>query len=217
MMGRHHALLGVTLWTAPAIEVFGVRHWHEIAASSIVCGAAAMLPDIDEPGSTVAHVLEPVSGLVSKAMNEFCGGHRQASHSLLAVGIIALIGWGLTLNHIALAVASALLVLLAFRGLAPVGLRHGVLVVLIAGLAGVAVALGRVNMAWFPIALSAGYTIHLLGDMLTSGGVPLLWPDHRRIAFPVLSHTNSMRETVFAISLWFILSISILSTIGARI
>jgi hypothetical protein len=53
MMGRHHALLGGTAWMGmgalagmPAVR---------LAASAAACAAAALLPDIDEPGSTVAH------------------------------------------------------------------------------------------------------------------------------------------------------------------
>jgi hypothetical protein len=59
MMGRHHALLGGTTWMGmgalagmPAVP---------LAASVAACAAAAMLPDIDEPRSTVAHLCGPVT------------------------------------------------------------------------------------------------------------------------------------------------------------
>lgn len=212
MMGRHHALLGAVLWAGPAVAIMGRTHVGEIAASTAICGAAAMLPDIDEPGSTVAHVLEPVSGLVSSGMNRFCGGHRQASHSLLAVGVVGALGWGLSFNPIATAVAFGILILLAFRGLAPLGFRHGLIAFAVAAGAGAGVALGRLDVAWFPLALMVGYGIHLLGDILTSGGVPLLWPLHHRVAWPILSHTGSGRETVFSLFLWLCLGMIILAS-----
>jgi membrane-bound metal-dependent hydrolase YbcI (DUF457 family) len=205
MMGRHHALLGAVIWTGPAIEIMGRTHLGEIVASTAVCGAAAMLPDIDEPGSTVAHVLEPFSGMVSQLTNELCGGHRKASHSLIAVALFGGMGWGLSLNPIATAVGFGVLILLAFRAFAPIGFRHGLIATSVAAASGFAVAYGKLDVAWFPLALMVGYAIHLLGDILTSGGVPLFWPWKKRIALPILSHTNSGREMVFSIFLWVVL------------
>lgn len=70
----------------------------------------------------------------------------------------------------------AALILLAFRGLAPVGLRHGLISLAMAIGAGFAVAKSHFDVAFLPIALGCGYAVHLAGDMLTSSGVPLLWP-----------------------------------------
>ncbi len=48
---------------------------------------------------------------------------------------------------------------------------------------------------WLPIAVTTGCWLHLLGDLLTPEGVPLLWPWRERLAIPVISHTDSWGET----------------------
>lgn len=212
-MGRHHALLGAVVWLAPAAAL-GPHSLSALVASTATCGAAAMLPDLDEPGSTVAHVLEPVSGAVSVVMKRWCGGHRQASHSLLAVGGVGVMAFVCSLSRDAVAVAIGLLMLLAFRGLAPSGFRRGTIALVASVGAGVAVALGRLGVAWFAIAVPVGYVAHLIGDMLTTGGVPLLWPSRQRYQLPLLDHTGSTRETVFAGVLW---AVALLVLVGAGV
>jgi hypothetical protein len=54
---------------------------------------------------------------------------------------------------------------------------------------------------WLPIAAATGTFLHLVGDMLTKEGVPLLWPVPLRLAVPVLGHTESARETVLGCGL----------------
>ena len=73
------------------------------------------------------------------------------------------------------------------------------------------------QVAWFPLAVTIGFVAHLLGDFLTTGGVPgLLWPlvlrppEHLRpvrvlnrmwlpsghVALPLLGDTGSFREAM---------------------
>lgn len=200
MMGRHHALFGAVAWFGPASVVFS-RSPSVLVLSTACAGAAAMLPDLDEPGSSVAHVLEPVSGAVSEAMAALCGGHRKASHSLIGVAVVTVLMALALLSPVAAAVAVGLLLLIAFRGLGPPGLRHGVLVLAMSGACAYGVAASRLDVAWLPWAVGVGYVLHLVGDMLTAGGVPLFWPSKRRVAWPVLGHTNSGRERVFGVGL----------------
>jgi hypothetical protein len=73
------------------------------------------------------------------------------------------------------------------------------------------------QVAWFPLAVTIGFVAHLVGDFLTTGGVPgLLWPWAPRppeqlrpvpvlnrvwlpsghVALPLLGDTGSLRETM---------------------
>lgn len=123
MLGRTHLLAGA---------VAGFLLGHHEALSVSIAAAAALLPDIDHPNSTIAHRI-PGSGIVSLFVQ-----HRGATHSLLA-----------------LAAASAA--------------EHTVLPLAL----------------WIPAA--AGYASHLLLDLITPEGIPLLWPISRaRTAVPLV-------------------------------
>ena len=59
-----------------------------------------------------------------------------------------------------------------------------------------------VGTRWLAPALAAGVALHLVGDLLTESGVPLLWPNARHFSWAVLGHTHSLRESVFGIAMW---------------
>ena len=78
------------------------------------------------------------------------------------------------------------------------------------------------NLDWLPVSVCIGMFMHILGDMLTVEGVPWLWPWnpkppvpttfwHRNgyFAFPVLGHTESMREHVFAFVMALVLVLAL--------
>lgn len=48
------------------------------------------------------------------------------------------------------------------------------------------------DLAWLHVCLPLliGYASHLLGDLLTPSGVPLLWPSRPRQAFPLFASAN---------------------------
>ena len=81
MMGRHHALSGALVWFGVAgVAMHKTAHPVELIATTAVCAASSVLPDIDEPGSSVARSLGAVSETISRITNKVCGGHRHASH-----------------------------------------------------------------------------------------------------------------------------------------
>lgn len=49
--------------------------------------------------------------------------------------------------------------------------------------------------AWLPAAVVLGSLVHLLGDVVTAEGVPLLWPLPGRVAVPLL-RSGGFGETV---------------------
>jgi hypothetical protein len=59
--------------------------------------------------------------------------------------------------------------------------------------------------AWLPVAAGIGVALHLVGDMLTVEGVPLLWPARLRLAAPLLGHTDSVREQLVGACLSLVL------------
>ena len=184
----------------------------ELLATAGVATGAALLPDLDEPGSTVSHMLEPISGAVAHITRRLAGGHRMATHSLLAAALAGVGTWALatfTLGHLggvtlpASGIIVALCFALAVRGLLP---RHGGLGhvgALIVGCAATWVVARYVGLGtWVPLAVCGGVVAHLVGDALTTGGVPLAWPiSKRHYSLAVLSHTNSWREHVVGLGL----------------
>lgn len=204
MMGRHHAALAGAC-------ALGVGHLAglapgELLAAAGVCAGAGMLADLDEPGSSVARMAEPISGAVSWVTARLVGGHRQATHSLPAVGVVWLAAFGLA--HLSLAgvpatvVVVALTLSLGVRGILPCPLRPGRLVALVLGTAAALAVAHFIGLGtWVPWALAGGWLAHLAGDVATTGGAPLAWPWHRRFALPVLGHTGSGREQVVGIAL----------------
>lgn len=208
MMGRHHAILAAAVGLLVA-DAAGMRPAAALAFAASV-GGAGMLPDIDEPGSSVAHAAEPLSTIVSAATNRLAGGHRLATHSALAVVGVGLATWAfgmvtLARNWPASVVILAITLALGMRGVMPIGWRLGKLNALVVGAVAAAATARYVGMSWLPVAVSMGWALHIAGDMLTSGGVPLLWPCKVRIAWPILDHTGSARETTAAIVLGVLL------------
>lgn len=69
------------------------------------------------------------------------------------------------------------------------GMLHSLLAAVAVGLGGALVGGHALGMAVF-----AGYLAHLVGDMLTPSGVPLLWPLPLRLRVPLLVQTGGIIE-----------------------
>jgi len=162
-----------------------------------------VLPDIDKSGSSVARLCGPLTEAVARLTNRLSGGHRQGTHSVLAVFGAGLLGLVLTPWSTARAVAVGLLLALALRVLAPPPIRFRIVCFGIA--AAMAWSCGDLaDTLWVAPALATGVALHLVGDALTIGGVPLFWPNRRMFSFPLLGRSGSTRETVLAIPVWVV-------------
>lgn len=53
---------------------------------------------------------------------------------------------------------------------------------------------------WFVSPLAIGYVSHLIGDVFTNSGAPLLWPRKDKISFPLFS-TGGFIEHLFLLTL----------------
>lgn len=174
MLGRDHALLGAAA-TLGALDLEGVTHLGlATSALALVVGVgAALAPDLDEPNSLAgrANPVSHVPGLF--------GPHRRRTHSLLCVGlVVGLAAWAAHGHPLAAGVLAGFLACAGAGAWSKAVRKAGVvLAVPLGALVGWIVAAGYVRPGqWLPLAVAAGLLSHLVGDGLTPGGVPWLWP-----------------------------------------
>jgi len=192
MMGAHHAMTGAAAWiavTATAGHGFGLFPVTPLdtLVGALVCAGAALLPDADHGSATVAHSIPVLGRVITKGLSQASGGHRHGFHALLAVVCAWLIatglgfltwqpGWWPDPLAVGPALMSATAIAVATRAL---GITRGswALAWFYGLLIAVLVALfAPEQQAWFVICFTLGYGVHLLGDFLTTGGLPLFWP-----------------------------------------
>lgn len=205
-MGHSHAVSGGLAWlaAAPAIQAATDTQLSisQLAAGTIVCSGAALLPDLDHPQATIAQFLGPVSQLLARAVAAVAGGHRQATHSvafcvLSAAGVWALLQafddrGGLAVLFVCTALA------LRGLGLAPPG-RGPIVGGVTIGVQAAAVTWAFTRYApggweWLPAAVALGCLTHLIGDCATPGGCPLAWPLPVRVSLPIIARTGNAVE-----------------------
>lgn len=76
------------------------------------------------------------------------------------------------------------------------GITHSLLMVVVL-LAALVIA---GHAGWFVAPLVIGYLSHLIGDMLTNSGVPLLWPQRGKVSIPVFN-TGGLLEPLVRLAL----------------
>lgn len=231
MMGTSHAVSGAAAWVAVTGTGLYPAEPGTVLLGAVVCAGAALLPDADHHNATIAHSVPIAGKVVAGAVGGLSGGHRKGMHSLLAV--VAVIsgmfwlgqltwrpeGWATDI-HLGAAIAAACCVAFAAKVLKAA--KNWPLAWLIGLAAGTLVGfLSPDQTAWLPWCIGAGYLAHLLGDMITTGGVPLLWPvapkppkplrkaplisavwrPNGALAIPILGDTGSWREWALSVAL----------------
>jgi membrane-bound metal-dependent hydrolase YbcI (DUF457 family) len=214
MLGRDHALLGGLGYLAVAPLILHSPTRQELGVGCVTSAAFALLPDIDEPGSTVSRKLGPISRSFSRFVNNAAGGHRQATHSLFFAALVGLATWFALFSQLSMALIVAASFMLVFRLILPGVLRYVPLI----GLASLALAGGSAYWAfhlasptagaiapsseWLLLATAGGCLWHLVGDALTIEGVPIGWMPgvpalkNFRVAVPIVGHCGSERESL---------------------
>jgi membrane-bound metal-dependent hydrolase YbcI (DUF457 family) len=216
MLGHDHALSGALAFAAvaPMLHVSGTQ----LAVGTALTAGAGVLPDIDEPGSTIARTFGFLTGAFAWIVHLISGGHRKGTHSLLGIalltaGAVAAGSWhagaAATREHPTLwwhlvpaGLILALLFSAAFRAL-NIGGHHGDLF----GIALAALVLWRgwdllEVTSWqvpaLAVCVALGMLAHVAGDMLTHDGCPLLYPlsryDFGLLPEPVRITTNKLAE-----------------------
>lgn len=201
VMGPTHAMSGAAAGLAIGaflpVEWGGATSATEVFVFAGVTAGAALLPDLDTPQSTlarsfglvskvIAHVTENVSKslytlTMSRKDAQINNGHRTATHTLW---FALLAGAGTAALVSAFGKNAAIGVLffmlgLAIRGLAPTWTKKQdwayVTGLSLALAVAVWIALpASVSSAALGSAVTAGVAVHLVGDMITKRGVPLL-------------------------------------------
>lgn len=156
-----------------------------------VAGGAALLPDIDKPGSRVARSLGPITWVISKGVAWLArsvyhatradgdsdrdnGGHRRFTHTIPGCCLFGVVvGVAVRVHPAAGAAVLALLV-----GLMALGFRS-----LGAGFTGVGAVGSWVVVSHYPgwwwvwpLLVTVGSFVHCVGDTVTRSGTPMLWP-----------------------------------------
>lgn len=205
MLGYSHATSGALGWLALAPATASLLGQplgpQELAAGAVACAGAALIPDLDHPEATIAHVFGPVSHAVSKGVRLLAGGHRQATHSLVFA-----FGFGLLCQLVAFGGATSGMVLMfllaafALRGLNLVPPRTSRMfkgLVVLAEAVALTYLMGQFMPGtwwWLGLAGALGCIIHLVGDTLTPEGVPWFWPSRQRFSIPLIAHTGNVME-----------------------
>lgn len=204
MLGRDHALLGGIVGlvaVAPAAALVGGGSVGggrlgvgEVAASVVVTAGFALLPDIDEPGSTVARRLGPLSEAVAWVTNRLAGGHRRATHSLVFAALAGAGVWWLARFALTAPIVVFAAAALTLRMLLP---------------AGVARRAGRLLPAG--LLLSAGVVRR--SSLLVGTAVPVLagWATWRAVSGGWLTAPATLRDPVLWRWLWLPAALGVLA------
>jgi membrane-bound metal-dependent hydrolase YbcI (DUF457 family) len=207
MLGYSHAVSGALVWlaAAPAASI-ALSHPltpGELAAGTIVCAGAALVPDLDHPQATVARTFGPPSMALAKFVNLVSGGHRHGTHTLLFAilfgafcqFLVWLFGdWGAW---------GTVFVLSAFaiRGLniVPPKASGGIKTLVILGESALLVyLLSQTTLGWWWVGLAAGIgcVTHCLGDSCTPERVPWFLPiSKKRLGVGIIARTGNATET----------------------
>lgn len=207
MLGTSHAATGmiVGLVSLP-IATPGAPAWVQ-AGWVVVCGGAAVLPDLDHPESLVSRMWGPVSATLSVFVARLARGHRAGTHdAVMAPVLIVAVTWLASWWQPAFAVVVALTIGLVLRVTL---LRRGGLIGWLTNLTASAVfgwslSLHPVMIAaghtLLPAALAAGVWAHQLGDLLTPEGlpVPIIWlaNPQRRVAIGLFTTGHLIERVV---------------------
>jgi len=210
MLGRNHAAFGALV----GLGVGAIAGPVGAVAGALVGGGASLLPDLDEPESSVSRSLGPITEVLSRVVARVSGGHRNATHSPVGVAIASAIAgaiWFAVPDGIGRAVLVGLAAALFLRALMteahlPRRLRRIAEVIVGVGIGFFAARAGvPVEVFW---AGAAGYAMHIGCDAITNSGVPLLWPV-RKTHFGVgLFKTGSRPEAVLGLMVWILLGVA---------
>ncbi|ATG55682.1 hydrolase [Brachybacterium ginsengisoli] len=230
MMGGHHAISGTAAWmalvgSAPVLgHVSGLGLWDltpgQALAGAVVATGAALLPDVDHPGATISRSGGGLTTVLTRAVSR-AAGHRGATHTLLAVAVFTVLAafvngldWQVEVPVLGRIEAGAalLVTILCALGTRALKMVDGLVLPWAVGLgAGLLVAVVAPDTSfWLPAAVAVGALTHLIGDLLTTDGIPFptwplvakppkrlaspLWQRSGDIALPVLGDTGSARE-----------------------
>ncbi len=170
------------------------------AVGAVLATGAALLPDLDHPGSTISRTFGALSGGLSAGINVVSsfvyrttrlkkdsnrdGGHRGLTHTLVFALLAAVFTTAVVQNSQKWALPVLMFV---FAGLAVRGILNDwnpkqdalMITVVSAGITWAMIAWTsqtNASAAACGIAVGVGCVAHYLGDAITEQGCPMLWP-----------------------------------------
>lgn len=181
MMGPAHAASGLAagaLTLGVAATHLGIDRPLEQLAWVVAWGGFAYLPDLDQKGSTAGSMWGPPTRWLSRVIGALARGHRGGTHDVVVAPLV----FGVLAALAATNRWSALAVLALAIGLA----LHSVAQLIPGGtektaVGNLALSLSAawwltaqgVVLPWLPVAVAGGVVVHVLGDALTTDGVPV--------------------------------------------
>lgn len=168
----------------------------ELVAGTMIAAGAAMLPDIDHPQATLARSLPPVSNAVSHFVHTIAGGHRKGTHTIWAwLGFSALAWFALTQINSGPVIGLIFAIFCSLIMLQVLTEADGLVSLILACiLGGAAILATGPDFSWMVEAIFIGYFLHLVGDVVTTEGIPPFWPLPPQVRFPILGSTDHWRE-----------------------
>jgi membrane-bound metal-dependent hydrolase YbcI (DUF457 family) len=216
VLGHSHALSGLATGAAtlPWVPVHGTV--AQVAWVSAV-GGFAMLPDLDQQGSTISRMWGPLSDLPSGLINTVARGHRWGTHdAVLAPAAFGLLAYAAAWSSWSSLLLLALAIGLALRALhvvIPGRAENTVIGNLVLSWGGAWLLLAHSPApGWLPLAVAAGVLTHIAGDALTKEGVPvpLFWLLRRSRIAPVHLRTGATVEKLVLAPLFVLATVAFL-------
>ncbi|HET7018150.1 MAG TPA: metal-dependent hydrolase [Streptosporangiaceae bacterium] len=202
-LGHTHALSGAV--AGLAVGLF-VKHMPEsqLAIFTGLTAGAAVLPDIDHPNSSLAHCFGFFTKAVAWLIGRISGGHRHLTHAIFGVAGFTILAWLAVKYRHELAGRIGLgifLVLIIASGLYAFGIRgHAADVLAIVG--AILLVGNTIGLPLIALAVGVGCATHVVGDMLTDEGCPLLFPlssKHFHLLSERLSFTTGTRPELWVL------------------
>jgi membrane-bound metal-dependent hydrolase YbcI (DUF457 family) len=176
-LGHTHALSGAVAGLAVGLFVKHMPEAQLVILTGLTAGAA-VLPDIDHPNSSLAHCFGFFTKAVAWLIGRISGGHRHLTHAILGVAGFTILAWLSVKYRPDVAGKVGLILFLSLiiaSGIYAFGIRGHA-----ADLIAIALALWMVatttGLALVALAVGVGCATHVVGDMLTDEGCPLLFP-----------------------------------------
>lgn len=208
MMGYSHSVTAAGAWLL--LHELGITPEQDAATltvTTLACAGAGMFPDADHKRGTIAHSIPPLSNITVAFIAAISGGHRKGTHSIigvLAFWAVAYFAQQLTYNNI------------PWVSLLLTGFAGGLALRVFGTPGGWIGAIGLSWLAWHteslwlvPWAIFTGCVVHILGDLVTTRGVNILWPlvikppvanklwrKSGYFALPLLGDAGSARENI---------------------
>ena len=200
MLGHSHALSGLaagaaTLPWAPVHGAVAQVAWISAA------GGFAMLPDLDQRGSTISRMWGPATDVPSGLVGTVARGHRWGTHDAIlgpvVFGLLAHLAAGAYWSSLLLMALAIGLALRALHFVIPGRAENTVIGNLVLSWGGAYLLLAHSpGPAWLPYAVALGVLTHTAGDFLTKEGipVPLFWLLRRSRLAPIHLRTGAVVE-----------------------